>query len=235
MATTRAKFIAKCYEVVLAKPEYALGCSSLTRCDCIGMVKYGLIQNGVQFSSSGTNWTYRRQVDNIRSISSVNDLETGDVVFKLKKPGDDGYNLPIRYRQGGSDYNGDVDDYTHIGVVKSVNPLQIIHMTSPTAKTDTTIGRWARAAHLKSQYISDYGEPDGTVPIPQPDQTPAKGTAIVTGKAVALRRGPSTNAAVITRVATGSTVKIETPPDGWEYVNFNGKKGYMMKEFLKEG
>lgn len=72
-------------------------------------------------------------------------------------------------------------------------------------------------------------------PEPEPEPTPEPGTAIVTGKQVALRKGPSTSAGVITRVATGKTVKIATPPDDWEYVEYNGKKGYMMKEFLKEG
>lgn len=241
MATTRAKFISKCYEIVLAKPKYEKGCSSLTLCDCIGMVKYGLHKNDVSFTTTGTNWTFRHQVDCIRKITSASVLETGDVVFKYKTPGSDGYQLPDKYMKGGSAYNGDLNDYSHIGVVKSVNPLQIIHMTSPTAKTDTTVGKWKYAAHLKSQYISDYGTstvPEKETPEQkpsQPDMKPKPGQAVVTGTRVALRAGPSTQAEVLTRIGTGSIVEIEDLPSGWEYVSYQGKTGFMMKEFIKEG
>jgi len=68
------------------------------------------------------------------------------------------------------------------------------------------------------------------------DQPVAKGYALVTGKRVALRSAPSKSASIITRIDTGKTVKLETPPPTeWDYVSFNGKEGYMMKEFLKEG
>jgi len=240
MATTRAKFVGECYEIVLAKPKYEKGCSSLTKCDCIGMIKYGLHQNDVSFTTTGTNWTFRHQVDCIRKITSASVLEMGDVVFKCKAPGTEGYDLPDKYMKGGNAYNGDLNDYCHIGVVKSVNPLQIIHMTSPTAKTDTAIGKWKYAAHLKSQYISDYG----TATVPEqteqkPAQTPAvkpkAGQAVVTGTRVALRAGPSTETEVLTRVGTGSIVEIEDLPNGWEYVSYQGKTGFMMKEYIKEG
>lgn len=64
---------------------------------------------------------------------------------------------------------------------------------------------------------------------------PAAGTAIVTGKKVALRIGPSTDAAVLARVDTGSSVKVTNPPDDWVHVTYNGKDGYMMKQFLNVG
>lgn len=82
----------------------------------------------------------------------------------------------------------------------------------------------------------DAPEPTPPTPTPPtPEPTPEPGTAIVTGKNVAMRVGPSTSAGVILRVPTGKTVKIDDPPDGWEYVEYNGKQGYMMKDFLKEG
>ena len=65
-----------------------------------------------------------------------------------------------------------------------------------------------------------------------PEPTPEKGTAIVTGKNVALRKGPSTTSAVITRVPQGKVVKLAEIPDEWEYVEYSGKQGFMMKEFL---
>ena len=57
----------------------------------------------------------------------------------------------------------------------------------------------------------------------------------VTGKNVALRAGAGTDTRVLTRIATGTTVPRADLPDDWEYISYNGRKGFMMKEFLKEG
>lgn len=63
-----------------------------------------------------------------------------------------------------------------------------------------------------------------------------EGYAIVTGKRVALRKEPSKSASIIMRIDTGETVKLEEPPPcEWDYVEYKGKKGWMMKEFLREG
>lgn len=240
MATTPEKFIEKCDVIVKAKPKYVLGASSTSECDCIGMVKYGLHKNDVSFSTSGTNWTFRNQVDDIRDIHSAKDLEVGDVVFKMKTPTDSGYNLPSKYKPGGSAYNGDLNDYCHIGVVKSVSPLRIIHMTSPTAKTDTSIGKWKKAARLKPQYIN-YGStptPEPS-PAPEPEPTPTKETATVyapTGKWVKMRKEPSTSCKLYDDVPIGATVTIVTFGYDWCKINYGSRKGwYMMTKFLIVG
>ena len=62
-----------------------------------------------------------------------------------------------------------------------------------------------------------------------------EGYAIVTGKRVALRKDPSKSSAIIMRIDTGEKVKLEDPPPlEWDYVSYNGKTGWMMKEFLRE-
>ena len=95
-------------------------------------------------------------------------------------------------------------------------------------KSRVTESRWVNWGELKGVIYEG-----GDTPVPEP--TPEKGYAIVTGKNLALRDGPSTECKVITRAPTGSKVKIETAPKDWEYVNYDGRKGYMMKEYLKEG
>ena len=63
-----------------------------------------------------------------------------------------------------------------------------------------------------------------------------EGYAKVTGKRVALRKEPSTKAKILTRIDTGNLVKLEEePPKAWDYVEYNGQRGYMMREFLQEG
>lgn len=60
-------------------------------------------------------------------------------------------------------------------------------------------------------------------------------TIVVTGKNVALRAGTSTETKVLTRIKTGTVVDRADLPNDWEYISYNGKKGFMMKEFIKEG
>ena len=237
MSTTRARFVDACMDIVNAKPAYSLGNSSTTKCDCIGMVKYGLRKNGVTLTTTGTNWTIRNQVTNIRKITGVSVLKVGDVVFKAKSPGESGYNLPSKYQKGGSAYNGDLNDYCHIGVVKSVSPLRIIHMTSPTAKTDTAIGKWKVAADLKSQYISDSTPSPSPTPDPDPEPTPYADTAVVyapTGKWVKMRQQPTTKCRIYDDVPIGSTVTVVSRGYEWTRISYGRRKGwYMMTKFLK--
>jgi len=71
-----------------------------------------------------------------------------------------------------------------------------------------------------------------TPPTPTPPTPPPAGKAVVTGKQVALRQGPGTDTPVIVRIATGTTVDIAVI-SGWTYVNYNGKHGFMMDEFIR--
>ena len=166
-------------------------------------------------------------------------MKFGDVVFKAKEPGETGYNLPSKYRKGGSAYNGDLLDYCHIGVVKSVDPLKIIHMTSPTAKTDTSIGKWKYAAELHKSYINDSDESvPAPTPSPEPTPEPSEETceAVVVcdnGGYVKLRANPSTSCRLWDKLVPGQTVTVVTQGYDWTKVNCGRRKGwYMMSKFL---
>lgn len=257
MATTVKKFIEKCDRIVEARPEYKKGKSDLQQCDCIGMIKYGLRENGVRFSTTGSNYTFRKQVRNARSIQSASSLKKGDVVFKYRTPKDAYWDLLPRYQEGGDDYTGDLNDYYHIGAVQSVDPLRIIHMTSPTAKTDTEIGKWKVTAELKSEYISDYGmteidsgdvsEPSepvdsGTVSIPEtpvPETPEVEMYATVwseNGKPVKLRAKPSTDCRLYDKLPVGTEVTVTADLGDWCRVNYKKRRGwYMMTKFLVFG
>ena len=102
-----------------------------------------------------------------------------------------------------------------------------IHCSGEVKKVATSKYKATHYAIPKGLYNADTP----VTPVP----APAKGYAVVTGKQVALRRGPTTDAGVITRIATGKTVKVETPPEDWQYVSYEGKKGYMMRKYIKEG
>jgi hypothetical protein len=111
---------------------------------------------------------------------------------------------------------------THIGLyIGDGRVIEAASTQKGVIESKVTDKKWVEWGELKDVI---YGEPE---PVPA-------GYAVVTGKNVALRKGPSTACAVITRAPTGSKVKITDPPSDWEYITYNGKQGYMMKQFLKE-
>ena len=114
--------------------------------------------------------------------------------------------------------------YGHVGLY--VGDGWVIEASSTQTgviKSKASNKKWTHWGELKDV---NYG---GDEPVP-------KGYAIVAGTRVALRSAPTTQASVIMRIDTGKEVKLEDPPPcEWDYVTYNGKTGWMMKKFLKEG
>ena len=57
----------------------------------------------------------------------------------------------------------------------------------------------------------------------------------VTGKNVAVRAGTGTDTRVLIRIPTGQNVDRAELPKDWEYIEYGDRKGFMMKEFIREG
>jgi hypothetical protein len=115
--------------------------------------------------------------------------------------------------------------YTHVGLyIGGGYVIEAASTQSGVIKSKASNKKWTHWGELK-----DVNYEGGDEPVP-------KGYAIVTGTRVALRSAPTTQAGVILRVDTGKQVKLEEPPPcEWDYVSYNGKTGWMMKKFLKEG
>ena len=124
------------------QPEYRLGGDgSDGTCDCVGLGIGALRRMGIGYDGlHGSNWAARYEAVELWEIRDVRQLRIGDNVLKSREPGEAKWDLPDRY---GDD--PDRRDYYHMGVVISVDPLRIVHMTSPTAKTDTVLGTWKHA------------------------------------------------------------------------------------------
>ena len=115
--------------------------------------------------------------------------------------------------------------YGHVGLyIGDGWVIEAASTQSGVIKTKASNKKWTHWGELKGV---DYNGGDQPVP---------SGYAVVTGVRVALRSAPTTSAGVILRVDTGKQVKLEEPPPcEWDYVSYQGKTGYMMKKFLKEG
>ena len=197
-------------------------------CDCIGLIIGAIRRCGWKWTGiHGSNWAARKEIKNLKPISSQSELQKGDIVLKAVAQGKNGWDLPSRYRKGGQYYNGDTNDYYHAGVVESVEPFRIRHMSSKMT-TDTKINVYHPWNYYgKSRQVVEAS----TTPTP----TPGIKQAIVvaqSGSTVNMRQGPSTSKRIICRVKLGQTVDIREYGENWCAVSYNGFNGYMMSKFL---
>lgn len=188
----------------------------------------------------GSNYAARQSVDGFKTISSANDLAPGMLVFKYYKKGDSGWTLDKypRYLPGGKYYNGDLNDYYHVGVVISASPLRIVHMTTPTSQEDDKLGRWSHAGWLKAKYISDaHNEAPKPAQEEKKEETAVTTSAIVSaaqGKTVKMRARPSSSSSLYWDVPVGSIVAVHERGDEWSKISWGKYTGYMKTMFLKD-
>ena len=249
------KFLAMVDTIKRLNPAYKQpGDGSNGVCDCIGLIIGALRRMGIAWNGiHGSNYAARYQTVDLKYIERESQLELGDAIYKacnpngvVKKACNAGtktqkYDLPSRYKKGGTMFNGDLLDYYHVGVVTSVSPIRVTHMTSPHMKVDTNLnGGWNYHGKVKplvnaSKNGSGTDEPVETVPTTTP--VPSEGSqAIVVsdnGLPVKMREYPSTNCRTWINVIVGTEVTIVEPGETWAKINGCGRKGwYMMAKFL---
>lgn len=182
--------------------------------DCSGAFVYAYKQFG-QSIAHGSNNIARNYV---RSLLSIEHAEPGMAAFKVRKPGQSGYDLPARYAD-----SSDKRDFYHIGLVDSTGRYVLNAKSTKAGFTRDPIEKWHAVGRLKAV---EYGS---VIPM-------EKQTMIVTctpGEKVRLRAVPSTSGSTLTQIPNGTTVLAGENEDGWRTVEYNGKSGYMMAEFLK--
>ena len=178
--------------------------------DCSGLFAWAFKQlGGYMYHGSNTMWdkycTSKGKLKNGKRTDGQ-ELKPGTAVFV---------------------YDKDTGKRSHVGLYIGDGNGTVIEAAGTRQGVITTKVsnfKWEEWGELKG--VNYEG---GDVPVPE-------GYAIVTGKRVAMRQEPCTKANIIMRIDTGNKVKLEDPPPSeWDYVGYQGKKGYMMKEFLKEG
>jgi len=224
---TAEQFLVRIEQIAAEEPKYLSGHDgSDGSCDCIGLIIGAIRRAGGQWRGlHGSNYAARKEVRQLRKIGGIQELRAGEAVFKSYEPGQGGYGLPARYERSGDYYDGDLRDYYHVGVVVSVNPLRIRHMTTPKPKLDKELGKWAWHGELrKIDYLGGGG--DGSVKVTY--------HARVIGGALNLRTGPSKEDQRITQIPDGATVTVRTEGPEWSFVEYGNMSGYVMGRFLEE-
>lgn len=210
-------------------PYESPGTNDKNGIDCSGMFVKMYRDQGAKIYH-GSNTIFREYCSETGEIHSEKDLQVGMAVFKCK-PWTDA-------DKGNRWYGTAPGNLSHIGFVTGVNPLEITHCTSPVAKTDNKIGKWAYWGKLKDvDYRTDPGPSPSPDPGPSPEPEPSRimYTYAENGKPINLRTKASTKAALVDKVPVGQAVTwLKEDGAGWAYVQWKKKKGWMLECFLVE-
>lgn len=228
------RFMAKIDQIYNSNPKRREpGDGSDGYCDCIGLIIGAIRRMGYKWNGiHGSNYAARFETMNLKKITSQAELKVGDIVYKSVPNGNRNWALPSRYFQGGKYYTGDMNDYYHVGVVASVNPFTIKHMSSKMT-TDTKVNVYNPWTYYGQSRILVKNASDEPDPAPTPE--PAFTKAIVVakqGKTVNMRSGPSKKDRIMVQIKLGETVTIVKPGEEWAQITYNKFTGYMMAEFL---
>lgn len=222
-------FLSKAEEIKNEKPTYKLGHDGRNGlCDCVGLIIGAVRRSGETWNGThGSNYAARYKM---ATLVQPPVLEVGTILYKAYRPGEPGYDLPETYAR-----HPDQNDYYHVGILVSVDPLQIMHCTSWSGgsgiKMDTKIGVWRYGGRLK--HLS-Y-EPKEEVPVSEP--TKPIGTAVITAKSglyVRMRAKPNVGALVKVNVPLGDSVDVLGAGPEWSEIRHKNVTGWMMTEFLKD-
>lgn len=211
--------------------------------DCSGAFVWSYKQHGLSIYH-GSNRIARTEVLKLYPIDSVQ-IVPGMACFKHRVPDESGYTLPSSYKPGGSNYNGDLNDYYHIGLVAEDRKHVYNAQSSATGFVSSDISKgWSHVGYL-TQVAYDTSIPD-TSSVPEQttpseekqkvDPAPVSSFATVvakSGSTVKMRQTPSKNERVWWPVPIGSTVEIRgSESKGWYPIRYSGRNGYMMSEYL---
>lgn len=218
-------FLIQVEKIINEAPAYQTrGDGSKGVCDCIGLIIGAIRRAGGEWKGlHGSNYAARNEMVSLEEIGSLNQLAVGEAVYKVRKPGDEKYDLPKSYRK-------DLNDYYHVGVVVSVNPLRIRHVTYPGgAATDTKIGKWKYHGKLKKiDYAASGGKTGGGGGSRMEETYQAK----VKGGTLRMREHPMDGAEVLARIPDTTELTVRNYSDEWAATFYKGNSGYVKREFL---
>ena len=217
---TSKELLADFQRMLKEKWEYVMGSSSPGAVDCSGAFVWSFGQHGKSIYH-GSNRILRTE---IRELLPIDQWKPGMAAFKRRMPGQQGYALPESYQPGGKHYNGDLNDYYHIGLVDEDGSVLNAQSTQTGFVRSKLDGSWCGVGYLKQV---DYGQIEaGTTAV----------LALViaqSGNMVRLRKNPSDKAETLYKVPLGATVQVLAQAEGWATVEYQGMRGYMMAEFLQ--
>lgn len=224
-------FIDEFLKIINSKPRYVSGGDgSNGTADCIGAIIGAIRKCGGSWTGiHGSNYSARFEMQNLYPIKSTEQLSAGDIVYKGRLAGEKAYDLKQRYQKGGSMDKGDYTDYYHVGVVLSISPLQIGHMTSPTALIDTKIGKWGYVGRLKKLDYTNNAQIVENSPINKALNNVGSNSS---DGLLKLRKTPNNKVILDWIPINAEFIILERVNNDWLKVNYKNKIGYVMSKFI---
>lgn len=214
--------------------SYEWGAASKGCVDCSGALVYAYRQLAGKSVIHGSNGQARRWISG--SMMPISMAEPGMVAFKARKPGEEDYDLPERYREHGASYTGDLMDYYHVGLVDE-DPRYVLNAKSTKAgfcrDQLAASNGWDFVAYLRDVEYPGGSEDKGKgEKMMQAVVSLPSGAA---GSTVNMRERAMTSAPLICRVPVGSVVDVLTDQGTWCKIDYIGKQGWMMSNYLEYG
>lgn len=165
----------------------------------------------------GSNAIARKHCGELLPISEA---APGMAAFKYRPPGHSSWALPSKYKS-----DTDQNDYYHIGLVDSTGKYVLNAQSASAGFTRTRISAWGKVAYLNAVEYNSQDRKENqsmqTMVVNCPD-----------GETVRLRAKPSKNSDTLAKVPSGAVVQGQDYDLEWSRVDWNGKSGYMMDQYL---
>ena len=192
--------------------------------DCSGAFVWAYAQYHLSIPH-GSNAIARQSV---RELLPISQAKPGMAAFKYYPPGHPKWNLPQKYRKGGSAYNGDLNDYYHVGLVDDGSAYVLNAQGTQAGFTRTKLKSWGAVGYLKAVDYKEEVKPMETYIVTAENGFPVK-----------VRAKANKESLVITSLDVGTEVQAEEPDGGWQRIYYgqgiqNGGMGYMMSKFLRK-
>jgi len=197
--------------------------------DCSGSFVWSYDQHGknIYNGSNRIARVYVRKVIPIAEARSKGLIVPGVAAFKVYTPDNKYYDLKDTYKPGGKYYNGDINDYHHIGLVdEDINYV----LNAQGAKTGFVRSRitenWSHIGYLLAITY------EGVEPVAETKMVVANlspGTTTVN-----MRKDPSTSGAIIDKLKVGTVVTKSGEKGVWSNIYAQGKTGWIMSQYLSK-
>lgn len=198
--------------------EYVWGAAKKGCVDCSGAFVYAFGTVGIKYPH-GSNAIARSYT--VGGLKPITEARPGMAAFKAKEPGESGYALPEKHKNSGV-----LRDYYHIGLVDS-DPDYVLNAKGTQYgfcrdKLSRKNG-WDFVAYLKDVDYQEEKMELAKVVLPTG----------ATGNTVNMRRVPSRSSDIIAKVPVGAEVQVAGDSGQWCQVEYQGKGGYMMSNYLE--
>lgn len=223
MAKISAAKAAAMFEGIIGWPYHLGGDGSNSRheIDCSGAWVRVYKAHGKSIYH-GSNAQYRYHCSGNGPITGVQMLDVGMAVFKCKAWTD--------ADRGHRDYGKSPGNLYHVGCVTGINPLRIVHSTTPVAKLDTTLGKWTYWGRLTEVDLSaDASDDHGNKPVHYLAE-------VVTQSGPLNLRASAPSGAVIAQIPRGDIVQVlaSSAPAGWVLARHANLTGYVSLQYIQK-